>query len=361
MTRGGAAIGWPPPSSARGDLVAIPAKRGEEAERQRAFIKDLRACLNRSRGRNRIAASLRDQLVGLVQHWFRHRMGMVHPGIAKMAEWAGVTEKQARNNARQLERWGVAIPVANQDGGRGNSTEYVIDLKALFSVLNLMGCRPTDFMRDFAAEKAEITLRILLSFPTVDRLETRKILAGEPEISTATEDAAKPGTPRGQNPEVKAEQTSARIRDNSGPLSQRHQPGDIPPSAMPAAGRSADASLSSFSLKKNSRGGCKADHSAQPGAATEDAREPGEASVAPNEFDLIACYPKQTFEVFRVQGAWGQAIEHGLKPQDLMHLAKNLRRQVEAGTLDVQDLPDLQIWLGKLTWPEPDLPAEAAE
>lgn len=304
---------------------------------------------------------------------------MVHPGIAKMAEWAGVTEKQARNNARQLERWGVAIPVANQDGGRGNSTEYLIDLKALFSVLNLMGCRPTDFMRDFSAEKAEITSRFLVSFQTFDRLETRKILTEEPEVSTATEDAAKPGTPRGQNPEVKAEESSARIRDNSGPLSQLHQPLDIPPSATPAAGRSADASLSSFSLKKKTRGGCKADQSAQLGAATlaksgdpeglEEASdacmsaflEVGNIERAGNEFDLMKIYPRQSFEVFKVRAAWSEAMEQGLKTRDLIHRAGTLRQQVKAGALDVHDLPDLHIWLGKITWPEPDQSEEAAE
>lgn len=291
---------------------------------------------------------------------------MIYPGIAKMAEWAGATEKQARNNMRQIERWGVAIPVANQEGGRGNSTEYVIDLKALFSVLNLMECKPTDLMRGFAVEKAEIVTRILYDYQVLSQSETRNGRAEKVDASNLLGKDAKPGTTFGQNPEVNPEETSARIRDNTGPLPHLGQPGDSPPSASPAAGRSAGASLSSIQLKKKTRGGCKADHCARTGAATPAKRDDPTGLKAAfvafgNEFDLMKIYPRQSHDVLKVQAAWSEATERGLKPHELIQLAVTLRQQVEAGALDLQRLPELHIWIGKITWPEPDQTTEAAE
>lgn len=123
--------------------------------RRKKFVNQLIAAMKRAG----LAASLREQIRGTVNWWFKHGPGPIHPGVPKMAEWAGATERTAQTNLSRLrDRQDLAflVPVAFEEGGAKNATHYLVDLGALFSSLERLGGKPTEFMRYFCSLYGEI-------------------------------------------------------------------------------------------------------------------------------------------------------------------------------------------------------------
>lgn len=99
------------------------------------------------RARPRVSAGTRAALVEIVAHWQHHRLRgarTVHPGLDRIAGWAGVQERQARNIVRQLEAWNVIEAVAHASGGAGLAPEYVVHGRAIVRALQAMGAGVTE-------------------------------------------------------------------------------------------------------------------------------------------------------------------------------------------------------------------------
>jgi hypothetical protein len=108
----------------------------------------LRAALERATP-NPIAASLREQLIGTVQNWFKFRSAgyqAIHPGNSNFAKWGKCRERQARENLRTLERWRALEAVEYQKGGR-RATRYIISGEGIFRALVNLGCNPHPNLR----------------------------------------------------------------------------------------------------------------------------------------------------------------------------------------------------------------------
>lgn len=74
----------------------------------------------------------RDVTLALVNHWFHHKAkGKMHPGLAKIARQAKVTEKTVSRTFGKLRDAGIMIALTPLKGNRYKATEYVLDLVAL--------------------------------------------------------------------------------------------------------------------------------------------------------------------------------------------------------------------------------------
>lgn len=262
--------------------------RSEEADRQRAFLADVRAALKRAPPPTKVPASLREQLLGLLHHWFRMKRGVVHPGMKKLAHWGGVTDKQARTNMRQLQAWEVAISCGYEAGGRDRATRYVISLPALFRVLQLIRANPSEFIRKFCHEKAEVDP----SFPATNQTLASAHLSLKPQPSeplrNSVEVTAKPGSRTAQNPEVNPEETSAGKREDTYGTAEGLAGREAPPSVS----RSAGASLFASSPKKQVERARKGEHPTSAGGSAGD-NENGGAADYPRD----PCEPEHTLKL----------------------------------------------------------------
>jgi len=302
----------------------------EELKQQLAFLRDLKAALKRPRGKRRIAPSLQSQLVGLVGHALKFRLGVIHPGVSKMADWARVSERAARSNMRVLEHWNVAIPVGSKEGGRGQATEYLLDFKALYTTLNLCGCKPSGAMKEFCERKAEVVRNIPVSR---QRLEVHRA-----HILQIAKMARKPGTIPTENPEANPEETSARLKRVMVTLPPGGQLLPFPPSA----GRSADASLVCFSSVNKTVSA----------RASNDCQRPAEPELAFIEFCRI--YPRHPDKSQRAQAAFFRAIDRGHSPERIIAGATSLRKRVQAREIEVRHIPAAENWLQAEAWDDDD-------
>lgn len=101
-------------------------------------------CTTLRRCSNRLGSSLIDMTGGLLRHCLRKHLAgqLAHPGKAKMAHMGRCCERQVKRNLRQLEAWGVMIPVADLKGGH-RATRYRLDLEALKPALVFLGTNPS--------------------------------------------------------------------------------------------------------------------------------------------------------------------------------------------------------------------------
>lgn len=183
----------------------------EAVRRNAEFVSDLRVCVKRAKPR--LAASLREQLIGIVrQHlvWKLRGQHEIYPGMAKLAEWGGVSERQARENMRTLERWSVVESVAYARGGR-RSTRYTVDLWALFRALVDLGCNPSPKLRLFMRGNTEVDGRFMKETQNVSHLDAAHN-AGRTSDPVRLQDRTA-GVSR--NPEQNPEVSSAGIQRES--------------------------------------------------------------------------------------------------------------------------------------------------
>lgn len=77
----------------------------------------------------------RDVILALVNHWFHHKGTgrAIHPGRAKIAKIAGVTEKTVSRTFTKLRAAEILIPISNLNGGRQAATRYHINMDALMA------------------------------------------------------------------------------------------------------------------------------------------------------------------------------------------------------------------------------------
>ena len=317
-------------------------QRDDEAKRRRAFLADLRSLLKRTRGPNKIPASLRDQLVGLVQHVFRHQLDVVYPGVTKMACWAGASTKIARANVRTLERWLVAVPVGCETGGRGNAVRYLIDFAALFDALVLLGCKPSPFVHDFCREKAELQRNLMKKNHPLGAAERRKI-QDKMQLNRSlppSDDQCAVGIP--QKAEQKAEESSAGYVEN---IEVGSLPTDVPP-ARPSKGRSADASLCVF-LSSKLKG--QLDYAGErcapvmKSAVTDDGGLDHHFSAFCRAYPVIG-KPERALAQFE------RAVENGHKPEKIIAAAWAAREAFTSSGVDRRYVPRATSWLESESW-----------
>ena len=185
----------------------------EAVRRNAEFVSDLRICLKRAKPR--LAASLRDQLIGIVKHhlaWKLRGHREIFPGMARLAHWAGVSERQARENMRTLECWSVVKSVAYARGGR-RSTRYTVDLWALFRALVDLGCNPSSKLRSFMRGNTEVDGCFMKETQNVSHIDAAHN-AGRTSGPVRLHDLAA-GAAR--NPEENPEVSSAGIQRESAP------------------------------------------------------------------------------------------------------------------------------------------------
>lgn len=85
----------------------------------------------------------------------------IYPGMKKISQWGGCSERQARRNVRILENWGVITPVACGKGGK-YSTRYWVEPENIVRAAMLMQANPHPDLiaeiRDLRADiRADIT------------------------------------------------------------------------------------------------------------------------------------------------------------------------------------------------------------
>lgn len=115
----------------------------EAVDQWKCAVADIKTAMKRAG----LPAALREMLVGILQHWRAHHRGPIHPGTAAMAKWATLGRRQAQRHIDTLENWRFLTPIAHEEGGRGQATVYFVDLRALVLALDLMGGRPSEFLR----------------------------------------------------------------------------------------------------------------------------------------------------------------------------------------------------------------------
>ncbi|WP_417729461.1 hypothetical protein [Roseovarius sp.] len=54
----------------------------------------------------------------------------IYPGMEKLARWGNCSERQARRVVRNLEGFGLLVPVAAQKGGK-YATRYIVDIEGI--------------------------------------------------------------------------------------------------------------------------------------------------------------------------------------------------------------------------------------
>jgi len=114
----------------------------DAVKRDFGTVRLLRATLLRARP-VAVALSLRQQIVVLFRLNLtarRARAETIHPILADVAKAAGCKPRQARDNLRTLERWGVLALLT--EGGGTSAATYAFDGEALFRVLVNLGCNP---------------------------------------------------------------------------------------------------------------------------------------------------------------------------------------------------------------------------
>ena len=214
-------------------------RRQEATDQRKAVLADLREAMKRARPPEppfRLPASLRDQTVGIVAHWFSVGRGVIHPGMAKLATMSGTSKKTARKNMRVLEAWEALVPVSHERGGRGAATVYQVNLPALCIALAQMNARPSDFLRHFCGQYAAEYPEVDRDFSSLKQRDERSDF-GNPVSADAAgsctrpdglgegaetpplvpEIGPKPGSPQPENPEENPEVSSARIDERYGP------------------------------------------------------------------------------------------------------------------------------------------------
>lgn len=147
------------------------------------------------RHKKTVPPSLREQVCELVRHWCRQRLkgeAYIHPGVSKMAYWAGVTPRQARTNLGQLKAWGVVKTVGCEQGGKGNATLLIIDILALAHALIGLNTNPSPQLLEKLRK---------LSYQTSEKVAPSPKIQGPKAEVVSTSKA-----------EVNTEVTSARIR-----------------------------------------------------------------------------------------------------------------------------------------------------
>lgn len=106
------------------------------------------------------APSMRKQLSRIVAEYLKLRLSgapFIHPGMAKMAKWAGCHERQARTNFSRLKQWGVVEIVAFPKGGR-RASRFVVNLLAVKMLLVEMGANPSKEFCDKLSDARDMAL-----------------------------------------------------------------------------------------------------------------------------------------------------------------------------------------------------------
>lgn len=98
----------------------------------------------------------RDVTLAVVNHWFHHKAkGKMHPGRAKMARQAKVTEKTVSRTFAMLRDAGVMVALTPLKGNRYKATEYVLNVVAL---MVLCGCGwADDFLKNVPSSAAKMS------------------------------------------------------------------------------------------------------------------------------------------------------------------------------------------------------------
>lgn len=153
-----------------------------------------------------IPRSLRSMAAKLFADWQNKRFHghqFIHPGMSKLANWAEVSTRQARDNLRQLESWGAVIPVAYEKGGR-RATRLVVSGEALFRALVHMGCNPHQNLRQRLSRYDLQNPEVVGSFSILGQTD-------KPEHLGADDAPENPEVSEVENPEENPEVTSAGI------------------------------------------------------------------------------------------------------------------------------------------------------
>lgn len=104
--------------------------------------------------------SLRLTITGLVKDAMRKAsLGHVifHPGMTNIAKMGGVGVRQARRNCREIQDWGVLVPIDRMGGGGRFATRYWLDCDALIQMMVALGANPHPDLISEIRDMAEAT------------------------------------------------------------------------------------------------------------------------------------------------------------------------------------------------------------
>lgn len=131
-----------------------PTTRKSFKDSQEAIIRRL---IRNTVRKAELTKSERDIILALVNHWFHHRgTGKpIHPGRAKLARLAGVTEKTVSRTLGKLRAASVITPLSNLNGGYRTATKYHLNIDAL---MTLCGADWLDTFRRFSVGNVPVVI-----------------------------------------------------------------------------------------------------------------------------------------------------------------------------------------------------------